>query len=161
MVTLNDKDKYLVGVMSDTHGLLRSSVHEAFQGVDLILHAGDLGGPDVLGDLKKIAPVVAVQGNMDGRWAADVLPSLEMVSIGGVMMLILHDLMTLDMDPRAADVGVVISGHTHQPHIETKDGVLYLNPGSVGPRRFDYPISVALLEVDGARLSPRILTVAP
>jgi hypothetical protein len=161
MVTLDDKETYTVGVLSDTHGLLRSSVTETFQGVDLILHAGDVGGGEVIAALERIAPVVAVQGNMDGHWASDRLPAFEMVSVGGVMMLILHDLLTLDMDPEAAGVGVVISGHTHQPRVDTKGDVLYLNPGSVGPRRFDYPISAALLEINGTRVSPRILTLSP
>jgi putative phosphoesterase len=160
-VTLNDKERYVVGVMSDTHGLLRDSVYQAFETVDLIIHAGDVGGAEVLRELKKMAPVVAVQGNMDGRWAADSLSPVEMVSVGDVMVYVLHDLMHLDLDPRAADVDVVISGHTHQPRIEKKNGVLFLNPGSVGPRRFDYPISVALLEVDGTKLSPQILTFTP
>ena len=161
MVTLKGKDKYIVGVISDTHGLLRDGVCEVFETVDLIIHAGDVGGAEVLRELKKMAPVVAVQGNMDGRWASDSLAPVEMVSIGGVTIYVLHDLMKLDLDPWAAEVDVVISGHTHQPRIETKKGVLFLNPGSVGPRRFDYPISVARLEVEGSKLTPRILTFAP
>lgn len=161
MITLKEKDNYRVGVLSDTHGMLRDCVYPSFETVDLIIHAGDVGREEVLKELKKMAPVVAVRGNTDGRWAADLLPLLEMVSVGEVMMAVLHDLVHLDMDPRAAGVDVVISGHTHQPLIETRSGVLYLNPGSIGPRRFDYPVSAAILEINGAALAPRILTFTP
>lgn len=161
MITLKEKDNYRVGVLSDTHGMLRDCVYPSFETVDLIIHAGDVGREEVLKELKKMAPVVAVRGNTDGRWAADLLPLLEMVSVGEVMMAVLHDLAQLDMDPRAAGVDVVISGHTHQPLIETRSGVLYLNPGSIGPRRFDYPVSAAILEINGAALAPRILTFTP
>jgi putative phosphoesterase len=161
MITLKEKDKYRVGVLSDTHGMLRDCVYPSFKTVDLIIHAGDVGREEVLKELKKMAPVVAVRGNTDGRWAADLLPLLEMVSVGEVMMAVLHDLVQLDMDPRAAGVDVVISGHTHQPLLETRSGVLYLNPGSIGPRRFDYPVSAAILEINGAALAPRILTFTP
>lgn len=161
MITLKEKDNYRVGVLSDTHGMLRDCVYPSFETVDLIIHAGDVGREEVLKELKKMAPVVAVRGNTDGRWAADLLPLLEMVSVGEVMMAVLHDLVQLDMDPRAAGVDVVISGHTHQPLIETRSGVLYLNPGSIGPRRFDYPVSAAILEINGAALAPRILTFTP
>jgi len=157
MVTIQKKNKYRVGILSDTHGLLRNSVYHAFTRVDMIIHAGDVGGKEVLRALKKIAPVVAVRGNMDGNWAADGIPPVEMVSVGETMIYVIHDLMQLDLDARSAGVSVVVSGHTHQPCIETKNGVLFLNPGSVGPRRFDYPISAALLEIDNGKLSPRIL----
>ena len=108
-----------------------------------------------------MAPVVPVGGNTEGRWAEGLLPLFEMVSVGGVTMAVLHDLLDLDLDPRAAGVGVVISGHTHQPLIETRDDVLYLNPGSIGPRRFDYPVSAALIEIRGTTLTPEILTFTP
>ncbi|WP_373500089.1 metallophosphoesterase family protein [Desulfococcus sp.] len=161
MIALKEKDSYRVGVLSDTHGMLRDCVYPPFETVDLIIHAGDVGREEVLRELKKMAPVIAVRGNTDGRWAEDVLPLLEMVSVGGVMLAVLHDLNDLDMDPRVAGVDAVISGHTHQPLIETRNGVLYLNPGSIGPRRFDYPVSAALLEINGVTLAPRILTFTP
>ena len=156
----SEKKKYIAGVISDTHGMLRSEIYKTFRGVDLIIHAGDVGSGEVLGELKKIAPVVAVQGNMDGRWAADLQPA-EVAQIGDVQFYVLHDLWLLDLDPKAAGFHAVISGHTHRPNIEHKDGILYLNPGSAGPRRFDYPISVALLEIQGTRLHPQIVEFAP
>jgi len=150
------KEKYTVGVISDTHGMLRSGIDEIFKEADLILHAGDVGRQEVLEELKKIAPVIAVQGNTDGRWA-DCLRQTEVVQIGEMQFYLLHDLWLLDVEPKTGGFHAVISGHTHQPKIETKDGVLYLNPGSAGPRRFDYPISVALLEIQGNILHPKIV----
>lgn len=161
MMTLKEKDNYRVGVVSDTHGMLRDCLYPSFATVDLIIHAGDVGRQVVLQELRRMAPVVAVRGNTDGRWADGLLPLLDMVSVGGRMMAVLHDLTDLDLDPRAAGVDVVISGHTHRPLIETRDGVLYLNPGSIGPRRFDYPVSAALIEIRGATLTPQILTFTP
>lgn len=158
MMMLKEKDNYRVGVLSDTHGMLRDCLYPFFSAVDLIIHAGDVGRQIVLQELQRMAPVVAVRGNTDGRWAEGLLPLFEMVSVGGVTMAVLHDLLDLDLDPRAAGVGVVISGHTHQPLIETRDDVLYLNPGSIGPRRFDYPVSAALIEIRGTTLTPEILT---
>ncbi|MEZ4528729.1 MAG: metallophosphoesterase family protein [Desulfobacterales bacterium] len=154
------KEKYLAGIISDTHGMLRSGIYEAFKEVDLIVHAGDVGSREVLKELEKIAPVTAVQGNMDGRWASNLQPT-EIVQIGEVQFYVLHDLWLLDLDPKTAGFHAVISGHTHKPKIEHKDGILYLNPGSAGPRRFDYPISAALLEIQGTRLHPRIVEFAP
>lgn len=161
MVTIQKKNKYRVGILSDTHGLLRNCIYKAFAKVDLIIHAGDVGGTAVLRELEKIAPVVAVKGNTDGNWAADAIPPFEMVSVGEITIYVLHDLMQLDLDAGSAGVDVVVSGHTHQPCIEENNGVLFLNPGSVGPRRFDYPISAALLEINDGRLSPKILTFLP
>ncbi|MGE0083251.1 MAG: metallophosphoesterase family protein [Desulfococcaceae bacterium] len=150
------KEKYMVGVISDTHGLLRSEIYKTFKYVDLIIHAGDVGSKEVLKELEKIAPIVAVQGNTDGKWA-DCLHSTEVAQIGDVQCYVLHDLWLFDLDPKTAGFHAVISGHTHRPKIENKDGVLYLNPGSAGPRRFDCPISVALLEIQGTRLLPEIV----
>ena len=137
-----------MGVISDTHGLLRPEAVEALQGSELILHAGDVGGPEVLEALEGIAPVVAVRGNMDRTpWARD-LPETEVVEVGGAHIYILHDLATLSLDPWAAGFAVVISGHTHEPGAESEGGVLFLNPGSAGPRRFRLPVSVASLVID-------------
>jgi putative phosphoesterase len=146
-----------IGVISDTHGLLRPEALRALQGADLIVHAGDIGGPDVLHALRAVAPVVAVRGNNDrGDWAA-ALPDTDVVKTAGHSLYVLHDVKTLDLDPRAAGFDAVIAGHSHQPRIDRRDGVLYLNPGSAGPRRFRLPIAVARLDVDAAGLEARIL----
>jgi putative phosphoesterase len=134
-----------VGVISDTHGLLRPEVLEAFQGVSLILHAGDIGSPEVIEALKKIAPVIAVRGNNDtGAWAKRI-PEIETVRVASLSIHMIHDLKT--MKGPASDFDVVISGHSHKPSIDRRDGVLFLNPGSAGPRRFKLPICVARLNV--------------
>ena len=140
-----------IGVISDTHDLLRPEALEALRGSDLILHAGDICGPEVLQALREIAPVIAVRGNNDhGPWA-DALPETTVVELGAVSALMVHDLKTLR--PGAVrDVQVVISGHSHQPKKETRDGVLYFNPGSAGPRRFTLPISIGRLLVSGGHV---------
>jgi uncharacterized protein len=151
------EDRILLGVISDTHGLLRPEVVPAFSGVDRILHAGDVGGREVLAGLSEIAPVVAVRGNTDfGRWA-DGLPETEVVAVGSATFYLLHDPAALDLSPGAAGFQAVVFGHTHRPKIREDGGVWYLNPGSAGPRRFDYPVTVALVEVEGTRLRPRIV----
>jgi putative phosphoesterase len=139
----------IVGVISDTHGLLRREVAAALAGVSHILHAGDVGRPEVLDELRAIAPVTAVRGNVDGGRLAEVLPMDAVVSIGGAGIYLLHNLRDMDIDPKAAGIAAVVSGHTHTPLIETLDGVLYFNPGSAGPRRFSLPISVGFLRVSG------------
>ena len=137
----------LIGVISDTHGLLRPEVISAFQGCQLILHAGDMGSPDVIEGLADIAPVVAVRGNMDkGEWAGKY-PLSETVPVGSKYIHIRHDLNKLDLEPRAARFHAVISGHTHQPLVEKREGVFYINPGSAGPKRFDLPVCLALMEI--------------
>jgi putative phosphoesterase len=147
----------MVGVLSDTHGLLRPEAVEALSGCDLLVHAGDVGKPEILGKLQSIAPVYAVRGNVDrGNWAA-ALPETQVVEVEGALLYVLHDLGELEIDPVAAGYQAVISGHTHQPLIEMRDGVLYLNPGSVGPRRFHRPVSLARLEVRGAALRAEII----
>jgi putative phosphoesterase len=138
-----------VGVISDTHGLLRPEAVAALAGSDLIVHAGDVGSPDILDSLATLAPVRAVRGNVDhGPWSLS-LPLTEVVEVESCTLHVLHILDELDLDPGAADFGVVISGHSHRPLVERRRGVLYLNPGSAGPRRFDLPVTVALLTVDG------------
>jgi putative phosphoesterase len=138
----------IIGVIADTHGLLRREVLELFTGVSLIIHAGDIGTPDVLTTLREIAPVRAVRGNVDkGAWA-DSLPETEVVEYNGSFIYLLHDLKTLDLDPSAAGIQVVISGHSHRPEESRKNGVLYLNPGSAGPRRFKLPVTAALLRIE-------------
>ncbi|HVY81151.1 MAG TPA: metallophosphoesterase family protein [Steroidobacteraceae bacterium] len=145
-----------VGLISDTHGLLRPEAVEALAGVEHILHAGDIGSADVLTELGKIAPVTAVRGNNDkGRWAAS-LAEFEAVALGGRHIYMLHDVAELDLDPAAAGFAAVVAGHSHKPKIETREGVLFINPGSAGPRRFKLPVTVGLLEIDGSTLNARI-----
>jgi putative phosphoesterase len=149
----------IVGVISDTHGMLADAVKNALTGVDRILHAGDIDGPEILKLLDDIAPVTAVRGNMDhGSWA-DGLHSADMISVGGSLIYLLHNLDALDLDPVAAGINVVISGHTHQAHIETIHGVLYLNPGSASHGRYGSPSSIAILKLAKGRIRPQILTL--
>ncbi|MCX5891060.1 MAG: metallophosphoesterase family protein [Deltaproteobacteria bacterium] len=144
--------EHLIGIISDTHGLLRPQAVKALGGVELIIHAGDLGGPEVLARLTAIAPVQAVRGNVDkGDWARP-LPRNRVVAVGQVQLYVLHNLYELDLNPGAAGLAAVIYGHSHQPTLERQDGVLYLNPGSAGPRRFSLPVSLALLQVTGDSL---------
>ncbi|MGH8550937.1 MAG: metallophosphoesterase family protein [Methylococcales bacterium] len=141
-----------LGIISDTHGLVRPEVHGVLKGCELIIHAGDIGKIEVLDELQGIAPVVAVRGNVDkGAWA-NGLPESEMIEHRGRFLYVLHDLNALDLDPVAAGIDVVIAGHSHKPRNEYKDGVLYFNPGSAGPRRFKLPIGVGKihLHADGS-----------
>jgi uncharacterized protein len=143
---------HLIGVISDTHGLLRPQAIQALRGVELIIHAGDIGNPEILTVLQQVAPVHAVRGNTDrGDWARD-LPLTQLVEVGDIHVYVLHELFTLDLDPTAANLAAVIFGHSHAPHLEHKSGVLYLNPGSAGPRRFTLPVSMARLRVRGESL---------
>lgn len=149
-----------IGIISDTHGLLRPEAVERLAGVDHIVHAGDIGRPDVMAELRRIAPVTAVRGNIDrDEWAAGY-PQTELVKLGGRFFYVLHNLAELDFDPIAAGIDVVVSGHSHQPRIETVDGVVYLNPGSAGPRRFSLPIALATLDLLGKEIRPCILNLA-
>lgn len=139
-----------VGVISDTHGLLRPEASALLAGVEHILHAGDIGRAEVVAQLARIAPVTAIRGNIDvGGWAA-AFPETARVSLAGRSIYLLHDLGRLDLDPAAEGLEVVVSGHSHRPSAETREGVLYLNPGSAGPRRFTLPIALAILELDAA-----------
>lgn len=136
-----------LGLISDTHGLLRKEALDALRGSELILHAGDVGAPEILESLREIAPVVAVRGNNDeGAWA-ERLPLTEMVEAGGVSIYMLHILDELDLNPRASGFSIVVSGHSHKPGHSVKDGVLFVNPGSAGPRRFQLPVTVARLDL--------------
>jgi putative phosphoesterase len=143
-----------IGIISDTHGLLRPEAAERLRGVRHIIHAGDIGHPEVIAELRKIAPVTAVRGNVDrDEWAAEYRNSAG-VKLGGRSIYVLHNLKELDLDPVAAGIDAVVSGHSHRPRIETVGGVLYLNPGSAGPRRFTLPVSLATLELTGDALRP-------
>jgi putative phosphoesterase len=135
-----------VGVISDTHGLLRPEALRALQGVELIIHSGDIGDASILAELKKIAPVFAVRGNVDTEAWAQELPMTTVVESDGASLYVLHNLRELDLRPEASGFSAVISGHTHQPVKETRGGVLYLNPGSAGPKRFNLPISLAVVD---------------
>ena len=146
-----------IGVISDTHGLLRPEALQALRGSEHILHAGDVGDPAILDALRKIAPVTAIRGNVDVSGDCARLPETELVELGGVGIYMLHDLNALDLNPIAAGVAVVISGHSHKAKIERKKGVLYFNPGSAGPKRFSLPISVGLLEIVDGRVEARVV----
>jgi len=149
----------MIGVISDTHGLVRPEVFEIFKGVDLIIHAGDIGGIKVLEALETIAPVKAVRGNNDRDAWADPIPQDQVIEHGSHVLFVLHELDHLDLDPGAADFSVVIYGHSHRPLAETKNGVLYLNPGSAGPRRFSLPIALAKLHATSSGLVPEIIEI--
>jgi hypothetical protein len=134
-----------IGVISDTHGLLRPEVAQALKGVERILHLGDVGGPSVLQALEQIAPVTAIRGNVDREGPCSELPDTEVVLIAGRYVYMLHDLKTLHLDPAAGRFAAVLFGHTHVPNYYRRKGVLYFNPGSCGPKRFDLPVTVGLL----------------
>ena len=149
----------MIGLISDTHGLLRPEALAALQGASLIIHAGDAGAPEVLAALQAIAPVSAVRGNVDrGEWAL-ALPITWVVEVGDLQLYCLHDLGALPLDPVAAGLAAVISGHSHQPRIERRGGVLYINPGSAGPRRFSLPITLARLHLAGGQLEAELVTL--
>jgi len=157
------KQGHLVGVISDTHGLVRPEVLAALAGADHIVHAGDIGAPEVLSALAQLAPITAVRGNNDrGEWARS-LATTAAVEIAGVSFYVLHDLYELDLDPQAAGFAAVIAGHSHRPLIEERDGVLFVNPGSAGPRRFTLPVAIARLHIAAARVRAEtvLLNVAP
>ena len=136
-----------IGLISDTHGLLRPQALEALRGSELILHAGDVGKPEILTALREVAPVIAVRGNVDKSDWASALPETAVAEAGKVLLYVLHDVHALDLNPAAAGFHVVVSGHSHQPGKLERNGVLYINPGSAGPRRFQLPITVARLDL--------------
>ena len=146
----------LIGVISDTHGLLRPEALVALAEVEHILHAGDVGKPEILDELRKIAPVTAIRGNVDVSGACAELPATDVVELAGRLFYLVHSVRDLDINPVVAGVAVVVSGHSHKPSVETKRGVMYLNPGSAGPRRFQLPVTVALATV-GVEISARIM----
>ena len=137
----------MIGLISDTHGLLRPEALGALDGSDLIIHAGDVGAPEILEQLRRLAPVVAVKGNVDtDAWCAD-LPETAAADAGSSLVYVLHDLKALDLKPAAAGIAMVVSGHSHKPVCEERGGVLYVNPGSAGPRRFNLPVTVARVDL--------------
>jgi uncharacterized protein len=150
----------MIGVISDTHGLLRPGAMEALRGVEHILHAGDVGDASILDSLRNLAPVTAIRGNIDVGGPCSHLPATEVVTLDGHTFYMLHDRQALDLDPVAAGFSAVISGHSHKPMIEWRHGVLYMNPGSAGPRRFSLPVSIGLLTIGADGLQPRMVTLA-
>ena len=146
-----------VGLISDTHGLLRPDATAFLQGCDHILHGGDIGGPEILEQLATLAPVTAVRGNNDTQaWAAS-LPETQLLDLAGVKIYVIHNLDELEFDPSASGVQVIVSGHSHQPSVRERNGVVYVNPGSAGPRRFKLPIGVAELQISGTVITPRLV----
>lgn len=149
----------LIGIISDTHGLLRPEALQALRGSEHIIHAGDVGAAEILEKLATIAPVTAIRGNVDkGVWARK-LPSTEVVEVAGISIYVLHDLAQLDLKPEAAGFKVVISGHSHIPKQQTRHGVAYFNPGSAGPRRFKLPVTVGRLVVEGGSVRGEIVRI--
>ncbi len=157
---MKNKLEHHIGIISDTHGLVRPEAIAALRGVDMILHAGDIGASQVLNTLNEIAPVVAVRGNNDkGDWA-EALPDWEVVEIGSVSIYMLHDLKEIDISPSGAGFQVVVSGHSHKPSLEDRRGILYVNPGSAGPRRFSLPVSIAELRIVGGKVSADLIELS-
>lgn len=148
-----------VGLISDTHGLLRPQALDFLRGSDHIIHAGDITGPEILAPLAALAPLTVVRGNNDrGAWASE-LPHTATLRLGGIAIYIIHDIKELPLDPRAAGMRVVVSGHSHKPATYERDGVLFVNPGSAGRRRFTLPISVGELLIDGVQVTARLVTL--
>ena len=147
----------LIGVISDTHGLLRPEALTALAGVEHILHAGDVGDTRILDALRKIAPVTAIRGNIDTHGECSELPATDVVELDGLLFYLVHSVTDLDINPVVAGVAAVVSGHSHKPSIEAKSGVMYLNPGSAGPRRFNLPVTAALLTLNESKISARII----
>ena len=148
-----------IGVISDTHGMFRPEIAAVFAGVELIIHAGDIGGSLVMMELKKIAPVSTVRGNMDKALWCNELPATDVVTVGNVHLYVLHDLADLDLDPSAAGFTAVIYGHSHRQAQETRNDVLYFNPGSAGPRRYNLPASVGLITIENSRIRGEIISL--
>jgi putative phosphoesterase len=149
----------IIGVISDTHGILRPEALAALHGSDYIIHAGDIGDPGIITKLNEIAPVTAVRGNIDREPWARKIPATDVLEIGGVLIYVLHNLAELDLKPEAAGFAAVIYGHSHVPKQEMKNGVLYFNPGSAGLRRFKLPICLGRMSISGTRLSAEIVEI--
>ena len=150
-----------IGVVSDTHGLLRAEAVARLQGVDHILHAGDVGDPAILDALRAVAPVTAIRGNIDTHGLCAELPPTDFIELGGAVFYLVHSVADLDVNPVVAGIQVVVSGHSHRAEIRGKDGVIYLNPGSIGPRRFSLPVTMAFVTVKGGRAVPEIVRLDP
>ena len=150
-----------VGVISDTHGLVRSEAIDALRGADVIVHAGDVGGPHVLRELGELAPVIAVRGNVDAEPWAKALPDRRRLELGGANVLLLHDRAMVGASHAAKGVDVVVFGHSHEPLADRQDGVLWFNPGSAGPKRFSLPVSLGVLEIEDGRVRHRHFFVDP
>jgi hypothetical protein len=150
----------IIGIISDTHGLLRPEAVELLRGSEHIIHAGDIGSPEIIPELRKIAPITAIRGNVDTEAWAQSFAETEVVEFDGVDIYIIHDANALDLNPQAAGFAAVISGHSHQPKQEVKNGVLYFNPGSAGPRRFKLPISVGRLVIIEGILHGEIVEIS-
>ena len=149
----------IVGVISDTHGLLRPEALELLRGSEHIIHAGDIGEPEIIPALERIAPVTAIRGNIDKSGWAQRFPETQVVELGGLHFYVIHDLNALDLNPKAAGLAAVISGHSHRAKQEIKDGVLYFNPGSAGPRRFNLPVTLGKLEIRSGRAHGEVLEI--
>lgn len=156
-----ERAEWTVGIISDTHGLLRPEALAALRGSDYIIHAGDVGEPDILRQLAKIAPVTAVRGNVDREKWARRLPETNLLEVGAIALYLLHDVSRLDLAPRSAGFAAVIFGHSHRPSREMRNGVLFFNPGAAGPRRFSLPVTVGRLRIAGSQLSAEIVNLLP
>lgn len=156
---MSENNVHRVGVISDTHGLLRPSALDALEGCERIVHAGDVGEESILRQLAEVARVEAVRGNVDIEPWANRLPETLVVEVGEAALYVLHDLAMLDLDPVAASIQAVIYGHSHKPDVDHRDGVMFLNPGSAGPRRFHLPVSVAILTVRGREVDAEIVEI--
>jgi putative phosphoesterase len=149
----------IIGVISDTHGLLRAEALAALRGSDYIIHAGDIGDSAILRELGKIAPVTAIRGNVDREGWAKKIPATNVLEVGGISIYVLHNLAELDLKPEAAGFAVVVYGHSHVAKQETRNGVLYFNPGSAGPRRFRLPVTIGRLKVKDGKVSGEIVEI--
>ena len=149
-----------VGVISDTHGLLRPEAVAALRDAEHILHAGDVGDIAIVEQLRELAPLTVIRGNIDRRGPCAQLPATEWVQLAGHSLYLLHNLDDLDLNPAAAGISVIVSGHSHKPNVQWRSGVLYFNPGSAGPRRFSLPVSVGFLEIDDAGVQAKIVSLA-